>query len=225
MADTMADTMTNAFVSIEKEMQRLAAATAAARKAVDQAALNLKLAEEHEQKFKQELSALADAVGSGSKQNTQVAAPASGASSAAPASGASGAASGAVSNGGVGSQSAAPKQECVLTGRGAPQQTRAKRGWRNFLPRSTPTDWAKHVERWFKENAVNRFAFLNTDGLSKKTVKLMVKFPIDDIISTMSGTIIGRSGKGGMGLGNQKPENMRSFDENLRDYLQGRLDE
>jgi hypothetical protein len=208
--------MTNAFVSIEKEMQRLAAATAAARKAVDQAALNLKLAEEHEQKFKQELSALAGAVGSGSKQNTQVAAPASGAS---------GAASGAASNGGVGSQSAAPKQECVLTGRGAPQQTRAKLGWRKFLPRSTPTAWAKPVERWFKENAVNRFAFLNTDGLSKKTVKLMVKFPIDNVISTMSETMFGRSGKGGKGLGNQKPENMRSFDENLQDYLQDLLDE
>ena len=218
MADTMADTMANAFVSIQKEMQRLVAATAEARKELDEAVLKLKLAEEREQKFKQEISALTGAVGSGSKQNTQVAAPASGASCAA---------SGAASNGGVDSQSDAPKHEHVPKGRGAPQQKRAKPGWTKFLPRSTPAAWAKRVQRWFGEHAVDRRAFLNTDGLTKKTVRLMAKFPIDEVILILSKTLSGRisvSGKGGQGLGSGTQTTMLWFDHDLQDNFQYQLD-
>ena len=214
MADTMADTMANAFVSIQKEMQRLVAATAEARKELDEAVLKLKLAEEREQKFKQEISALTGAVGSGSKQNTQVAAPASGASCAA-------------SNGGVDSQSDAPKHEHVPKGRGAPQQKRAKPGWTKFLPRSTPAAWAKRVQRWFGEHAVDRRAFLNTDGLTKKTVRLMAKFPIDEVILILSKTLSGRisvSGKGGQGLGSGTQTTMLWFDHDLQDNFQYQLD-
>ena len=189
---------------------------------MDEAVLKLKLAEEHEQKFKQELSALAGAVGSGSKQNTQVAAPASGAGGVASA-----AASGPASNGGVDSQSAAPKQERVTKGRGAPQQKRAKNGWREFLPRSTPAAWAKGVECWFKENAVDRHAFLNINGLTKKNVKLMLRFPINEVILTMSKTLsapIWWVGKGGMGLGKSTPKDMVDFNNKLQDGFQYLLD-
>jgi hypothetical protein len=216
--------MAKTLVSLGNEMQRLSAATAAARKAVDEAVRQLELAEKDEKEFEHKLSALAGTVVSVTKQNTEVTATTSGAaSSAAPASGASGAAS----NGGVGAQSAvtseqrfpkgAPKKKQVL------QKKRANTDWRRFLPRPINTEWATGVDRWFREHAVGRYSFLTTDGLAKKTVQLMAKFSIADVMSVMEKSKWGpfwMTGKGGQGLSESRPDDMRKFVTILSGNLQ-----
>jgi hypothetical protein len=223
----MANTMANPLVSLGNEMQRLSAATAAARKAVDEAVRQLERAEKDEKEFARKLSALAGTVVSVTTQNTQVTATTSAAaSSAAPASGASGA-SGAASNGGVGTQSAvtseqrfpkgAPKKKQVL------QKKRANTDWRRFLPRPINTEWATGVDRWFSEHAVDHYSFLTTDGLAKKTVQLMAKFSIDVVMSVMEKSKWApywMKGKGGRGLSDCRPRDMRGFVRILSGNLQ-----
>lgn len=216
--------MADTIVSLGHEMQRLTAATAAARKAVDEAVRELEIAEKNEKAFEDKLSALAGAVVSVTKQNTQVTATTSGAaSSAAPASGAGGAAS----NGGVGAQSAVTSEQRLPKGapkkKQVPQKKPANTDWRRFLPRPIDTEWATGVDRWFTLHAVGRYSFLTTDGLPKTTVKLMAKLSIADVMSVMEKSKSGpfwMTGKGGKGLADCRPNDMRKFVTILSGNLQ-----
>ncbi len=207
--------MADKIVSLGHEMQRLTAATAAARKAVDEAVRELEIAEKNEKAFEDKLSALAGAVVSVTKQNTQVTATTSGAaSSAAPASGAGGAAS----NGGVGAQSAVTSEQRLPKGapkkKQVPQKKPANTDWRRFLPRPIDTEWATGVEGWFTEHAVGRYSFLTKDALPRKTVQLMAKLSIADVMSVMEKSKSGpfwMRGKGGLGLADCRPDDMRKF--------------
>ena len=210
--------------SLKHEMQRLSAATAAARKAVDKAVSELKIAENNEEEFERKLSAFAGAVVSVTKQNTDVTATTSGAaSSAAPASGAGGAAS----NGGVGAQSAVTSEQRLPKGapkkKQVPQKKPANTDWQRFLPRPIVTEWATGVDDWFKENAVGRYSFLTKDALPRKTVQLMAKFSIADVMSVMEKSKSGpfwMTGKGGKGLADCRPNDMRKFVKILSGNLQ-----
>lgn len=84
--------MASTLLSLTNEMERLAAATAAARKAVDEAVVQLETAEQNEKEFERKLAALAGAVARVTQQSTAVTATTScaasgpsGALSAAPA--------------------------------------------------------------------------------------------------------------------------------------------
>ena len=213
--------MADKIVSLGHEMQRLTAATAAARKAVDEAVRQLELAEKDAAEFAHKL---ASAVVSVTKQNTQVTATTSGAaSSAAPASGAGGAAS----NGGVGAQSSVTSEQ--LFPKGAPkkkqvlQKKRANTDWRRFLPRPIDTEWATGVDSWFTKHAVGRYSFLTKDALPRKTVQLMAKLSIADVMSVMEKSKSGpfwMTGKGGRGLADCRPKDMRKFVTILSGNLQ-----
>jgi len=73
--------MASTLLSLTNEMERLAAATAAARKAVDEAVVQLETAEQNEKEFERKLAALAGAVARVTQQSTAVTATTSGAAS------------------------------------------------------------------------------------------------------------------------------------------------
>ncbi len=96
----------------------------------------------------------------------------------------------------------------------------AKNNWRNLISQDWPgkNEWVEDVEDWFKVHAVNCFWFLNPNGLTKKTINLMVKFDGDTLWLVMQRC----KGEGGKGLGNRKVSSMEVFDERLYSALRER---
>jgi hypothetical protein len=98
-------------------------------------------------------------------------------------------------------------------GKRAPLQKKEP-GWKNFLQPSTPDAWKADVEAWFQEHAAGRFEFLNTNGLTKKTVQMMARFRMDTLTLVMT-----VCKGGGRGLANNKVSSMDSFDDRLYSKL------
>jgi len=86
---------------------------------------------------------------------------------------------------------------------------------------------ATAVDLWFREHKKATYDFLNPDALTKKTVKLMQRLSIENLKWVLESSTRGQirlMNKGGMGLAQCKPRDMRKFQDLLLENLQYVLD-